>query len=62
MYQNIFSIGEKGEFCKGQYLRNHTLCKLGFIVQFVSCDQLPISVSLRGGFCRRGNLPVQSNN
>ena len=33
--------------------------KLGFGVLLVDCGLLPITVSLRGGFCRRGNLPVQ---
>ena len=32
---------------------------MGFIVLLVGCGLLPITVSLRGGFCRRGNLPVQ---
>ena len=34
--------------------------KFQFIVLLVDCGLLPITVSLRGGFCRRGNLPVLS--
>ena len=32
--------------------------KLGFVVPLDAFDQLPTTVLLRGGLCRRGNLPV----
>ena len=34
---------------------------MGFVVLLVGCGQLPLTVSLRGGICRRGNLPVQAH-
>ena len=50
--------------CQGHFMRNFRYLypivntKLGFIDLLVVLDQLPTTVSLRGGFCRRGNLPV----
>ena len=53
-------------FTSGHFMQPQTTpclySKLGFIVLIVRCDQLPTTVSLRGGFCRRGNLPVQFSN
>ena len=59
---SIFSEKKKKNYHNGIYRADAQNAKLGFIAQFVRCDQLPTTVSLRGGFCRRGNLPVQSNN
>ena len=57
MHQRFFDgltgAAPRRPFCTGKR-------KLGFVVPLDAFDQLPTTVSLRGGFCRRGNLLVQS--
>ena len=45
----------------GFALRTIKKQQLEFSVLLDRCDPLSSTVSLRGGFCRRGNLPVQTN-